>query len=246
MRLYLLMLLVLTACPRGGGAYQMQIREAYEVGEDITIGVGVKETSSKDAVLIITRPDGSTLRQRVTLDKEQTQVRFSKPVDKDHEPTFNDKGDYKVELKAGKGTAVLAQQQIRVAVDRLTKKFDDEEVGGFAPLARFTRVRMYKDKRWKTYHALYEHTLRDGVQITVVIEEPGDALQDAWKQYVETSTLGVIEGNNVQFQERTGSVTASWISGKRIISMRANELPDLEKGFIAHFLAKYPSNLKEG
>src|SRR5688572_14419635 len=130
MRRYVVMLLALVACPRSGPGYQMTIRDTYEVGEDATIAITAKQTSDEDAVLIITRPDGSTLRQRVLLDREQQSVRFAKEIDKDHEPTFTEKGNYRIELRAGRRKAVLAQQQIRIAVDRLTKKFDDEEVAG--------------------------------------------------------------------------------------------------------------------
>jgi len=76
-----------------------------------------------------------------------------------------------------------------------------------------------------------------------VIEEPGAALKVAWKPYEEEGPLAIIENNNVRFRERTGSVSASWISGKRIIAVRAANLADIERGFIAAFFRRYPSDL---
>jgi hypothetical protein len=235
-----LWIVCLVACA-GGPAYRLTVRDRYEVGEDPTVGVAIRETREDSAVLIVTRPDGSTVKQSVPLGVAQTNVRFDDAIAPGREPTFTTRGDYRVELKDGQ--TLLAQQEMRISVDRLTKIFDQREVADFELVASYTRPRADKQQRWKTYGALYEHTLRKGVQIQVVIEEPRDALATAWKPYEEEGTLGVIENNNVVFRERVGSVSASWISGKRIVAMRAATLADFERGFIGTFLARYPSKL---
>jgi hypothetical protein len=230
----------LVACA-SAPAYRVSVREHPEVGEDPTIAVAVRDTSNDHAVLVITRPDGSTVRQDVPLDAPEKNVRFGSLADRASEPTFTAPGDYRVELRANE--AILASQQIRVAVDRLTRLFADGEVAGFDLVTRFTRSRANKRRHWKTYGAVYEDTVRPGTRIEVVIEEPGDSLVEAWKPYEEEGPLAVIEGYNVRFRERTHSVSASWISGKRIVAMRASTLEDFQRGFIAHFLSLYPSNL---
>lgn len=235
-----LWILALVACA-SGPPYRISIRDQYEVGEDPLIGVAIRETREDNAVLIVTRPDGSTVEKKVTLAADHTTVRFGGDPERG-EPTFTERGDYHVELR-GSDHAVLATQEIRISVDRLTSMFEAAEVAGFRQIARYTRPRGTKQRRWKLYGAVYEHSLRAGVRVNVVIEEPGDALADAWKPYEEEGTLGVIEDNHVRFRERVGSVSASWISGKRIVSMRAATLEDLERGFIGHFLAYYPSKL---
>ena len=234
-------LVVLAACARAP-AYTLGVRDGYELGEDPTIAVAIREPSSGDALLVITKPDGSTVRQKVGLGVAQTNIRFNTPVERGREPTFSATGDYRVELRLNE--AILAKQEIRISTDRLTEMFGDGEVASFEPVARYTRAKQHKQRHWKTYGALYEHTLRSDVQIQVVIEEPGDALADAWKPYEEEGMLGVIENNHVRFRERTGSVSASWIAGKRIIAMRAATLDDFQRGFIAYFLARYPSDLR--
>jgi hypothetical protein len=222
-------------------AYRVGVRERYEVGEDPTIAVAVRDTSSDPAVLVITRPDGTAVRQRVLLDAPEKNVRFGSLADRASEPTFTARGDYRVELRANE--TILASQEIRVSVDRLTQLFADGEVAGFALVTRFTRSRANKRHQWKMYGAIYEDTLRPGTRIEVVIEEPGESLGEAWKPYEEEGPLAVIEGYNVRFRERTRSVSASWISGKRIVAMRAAALDDVQRGFIAHFLSLYPSSL---
>ncbi|HEY5924036.1 MAG TPA: hypothetical protein VIV11_20290 [Kofleriaceae bacterium] len=235
-----LVLLVVSAC-LGGPAYRLTVRGNYEVGEDPTIGVAIRETTADHAVLIVTRPDGSTVRTKVPLSVAQTNVRLGGPAESGSEPVFTTPGDYRVELR-GDGT-ILAKQEIRISVDRLTKIFDDDEIADYKLVARYTRARAHKKQQWKTYGALFEHTLRKDVQLHVVIEEPGGAMPDAWKQYEEEGTLGVIENHNVRFRERTGSVSASWISGKYIVALRAATLADFERGFIGDLLERYPSDL---
>jgi hypothetical protein len=233
--------LVLSIGCASAPAYRLSVPEQYEVGEDPTIGVAIGKTSSDSAVVVITRPDGSTVRQPVSLGMARTNVRFGGSIARGHTPTFTARGDYLVELEAN-GTQ-LARQEIRISVDRLTRMFPEEEIAGFELLARYTRERGLRKQHWKTYGALYEHTLRSGSEIRVVIEDPGDALDAAWKQYEDEGTLGVIENNNVRFRERSGSVSASWISGKKIVAMRAAVLADFQRGFIGRFLARYPSSL---
>jgi hypothetical protein len=234
-------LLALVACA-SGPPYRLTVRDRYEVGEDPTIGVAIREPTKDNAVLIVTRPDGTTVREKVPLTTAQNNVKLGRPLERGVEATFTVRGDYRVELRSNK--AVLARQEIRIEVDRLTKLFDDEEIADFAMVARYTRARANKKQRWKQYGALYEYTLRKGVQIQVVIEEPGEALKEAWKPYEEEGMLSVMENNNVRFRERTGSVSASWISGDKIVAMRAASLADFERGFIAKFLKRYPSDLE--
>lgn len=241
MWLRVLSILGLVACA-SGPAYRLSVRDRYEVGEDPTIRITIKQTSDADAILVIERPSGSSVREKVPLRVEQTSVRFGNAVDPAVVPTFTELGDYRVELRSNE--TVLAKQEIRIAVDRLTAIFPDDEIALFAPVNRYTRARQNKQQHWKIYGALYEHTLRPGTQIHVVIEEPGDALDDAWQRYEEEGTLAVIENNNVRFRERTSSVSATWLSGNRIIAMRAAALEDFERGFLGHFLAKYPSDLR--
>lgn len=236
----LLWLFGLVACA-SGPAYRLNVHDRYEVGEDPTIGVATRETNKDQAVLIVTRPDGTTVRQKVSLATTETNIRFGGSLERTGDPTFNARGDYQVELRSDE--AVLAKQEIRISVDRLTEKFDAEEIAGFALQARYTRPRANKRHQWKTYGAVYAHTLRSGAEIHVLIEDPGKALDEAWRQYEEEGTLGVIENNNVRFRERSGSVSASWISGKKIVAMRAATLEDFERGFIGHFLARFPSDL---
>lgn len=226
-----------------GPPYQLSVHNSYEVGEDPTIGVAIAQPTQEKAVLIVTRPDGSTVRQRVSLGVARNNIRFGGTVvDKSTEVTFTERGDYRVELR--NDNALLAKQEIRISVDQLTQLFDDSEIADFAPVVRYTRSRGLNKQQWKTYGALYEHTLRKGVQIQVLIEDPGDALDEAWKQYKEEGTLGVIENNYVRFRDRNGSVSASWISGKKIVAMRAETLDDFERGFIGAFLARFPSKLR--
>jgi hypothetical protein len=236
----LLLLLGLVACA-SGPAYRLSVNDRYEVGEDPTISVAIRNTSKDQAVLIVRRPDGSSVRQKLSLSAAQTNIRFGGSVERDGDPTFNEPGDYRVELRSGE--TILAQEEIRISVDRLTRMFEAEEIAGFALLTRFTRTRANKKQQWKTYGAVYQHTLRSGTEIQVVIEDPKEAFDDVWQQYVDEGTLGVIENSNVRVRERSGSVSASWVSGKKIIAMRAATLDDIERGFIGHFLARYPSEL---
>lgn len=243
MRLRVLACVVLIAACGHAPGYTLGVRDRYEVGEDPTIAVAIAEPSNTDAVLVITKPDGSTVRRDVALGVARTNIRFNTPGERGHVPTFDALGDYRIELRANE--AVLARREIRIAIDRLTEIFSTDEIASFQPVARYTRAKQHKQTHWKTYGAIYEHTIGSGARIEVLVEEPGEALAVAWKPYEEEGMLGVIENNHVRFRERAGSVTASWISGKRIVAMRAATLDDFQRGFIAHFLARYPSELHE-
>src|ERR1044071_4761604 len=112
-----LWIVALCACLTGP-AYRLNTRERYEVGEDPTIDVSIREPTKDNAVLIVTRPDGTTVRERVALTTKQNNVKFGRPLEAGIEPTFTVPGDYRVELRSDK--AVLAKHEIRIALDRLT------------------------------------------------------------------------------------------------------------------------------
>src|SRR5512139_4122475 len=79
-------ILALVACA-SGPPYRISIRDQYEVGEDPLIGVAIRETREDNAVLIVTRPDGSTVAKKVTLAADHTTVRFGGDPERG-EPTF--------------------------------------------------------------------------------------------------------------------------------------------------------------
>src|SRR5262249_29658782 len=137
------------------------------------------------------------------------------------------------------GTQTLAQQQITVSVDRLTEIFGTGEIAGFAPVVRYARARQDSSGRWMTYGAIYQRTEGKESEIQVVVDDAR-----AWKSYEQDSTLGVIENSNVRVRERTGSVTASWRSNARVVTMTTRTLRDLDRAFVRNFLAKYPSDLR--
>src|SRR5688572_14342907 len=101
----------LAACA-SGPAYRLSVRDSYGLGGDRPVGVSVKATSDGDAVLVITRRGGSTVRQRVPLRVDQTNVRFGNPGEPAGDPTFNELGDYRVELRINE--AMLARQEVRI------------------------------------------------------------------------------------------------------------------------------------
>ena len=135
----LLLLACVASC--GGPAYQLTIRDSYEVGEDPTVAIKIRETTKDNAVLIITRPDGSTVRAKVPLDVAQNQIKFGGQPEPRTEPTFTTPGDYRVELR-GDNKLVLAEHQIHVSVDRLTQTFDDGEIAEFELATTYTRARV--------------------------------------------------------------------------------------------------------
>lgn len=226
----------------GGPAYRLTVTEPYEVGEDATIGLQVKQVTDDDAEIVITRPDGTSVKQHAPLDAAVTRIRFAPPVPRPRAiPTFTMTGDYLVELKSG--NRVLASKKLQVTIDHLNDLIPDESVSEYKPITRFTRPKQAGDKHWKVYGATYEHPFQTGARIDVVIEEPKDDMKVAWKPYEEDGTLGVIENSNVLIRERTDSASAAWKSGDWIVSMRAASLAELQRGLIAHFLARFPSKL---
>jgi hypothetical protein len=237
-----LVLALLAGCLHGP-PYKLSVTEAYEVGEDATVGVQAQETTDDDAYIVITRPDGSTVKQHAPLDATSARVKFAPPVPRPRAvPTFTMKGSYRVELRSG--AKVLASRTVEVTSDHLGDLIPDESVSDYKPITRFTRTRQLGDKQFKTYGASYEDAFHPDARVDVLIEEPGDAYAAAWKTYEDDGTLGVIDNSNVILKERVDSAQASWTSGKQIVSIRAPTLADLERGLIGHFLARFPSKLQ--
>jgi hypothetical protein len=220
------------------------VTETYEVGEDATVNVQAQETTDDDAYIVITRPDGSIVKQHAPLDAATARVKFAPPVPRPRAiPTFTMKGTYKVELRSR--NKLLASRTVEVTSDHLGDLIPDESVSDYKPITRFTRTRQLGDKQFKTYGATYEDPFHPDARVDVLIEEPGDdAYAAAWKTYEDDGTLGVIENSNVILKERADSAQASWTSGKQIVSLHAPTLADLERGLIGHFLARFPSKLQ--
>lgn len=238
----LVALCLVGACARGSAAYHLSVPDAYEVGENATIGLRVGELTDEPAVLVITRPDGSTVRTYAPLDTEVSRIRLGAPLSQPGvEPTFTMVGNYLIELRAG--ARVLAKHELEVTSARLDEILPDEEIAGYKPVTRYTRRKQSGQLRWKTYGAIYEHPVQSDATIEVVIELPGPHLVEAWKPYEEDTTLAVIANNNVRLRERAANVSASWRASEHIVTMRAPMLADLERGLIAHFLARFPSKL---
>lgn len=233
-------LIMVAAC--GGPAYRLEVTDTYEVGEDATVALRVREVSDADADVVITRPDGTEVRQHAPLDAEVTRVRFSPPVPRPRAiPTFTVTGEYTIELQSRGKT--LARRTVHVTVDRLADLIPDEIIADYKPITRFTRAKQAGTQHWKTYGATYEHPSRTDARIDLLIEEPGASLETAWKPYKEGAPLAVVLDHTVRFRERTGGVQASWISGDLIVVMKAPTLADLEQGLIGHFLDRFPSKL---
>jgi hypothetical protein len=238
----LLLLCVAAGCARGP-AFKLDVTEPHEVGEDLTVAVRVKQPDEdQNGEIVVTRPDGTTVKRRVAFDTALARVKLGPPSPRPGiDPTLTAPGDYKIELR--KGERVLATYALTVKTARLDELLPAEPIAEYKPVARFTRAKQSGTGRWKTYGAIYEHAYRKDVQVEVLIEEPRGALAQAWRLYADEGTRAVILGNTVRFLERTSSVTASWTSGKRIVSMKAPTLDDLERGLIGHFLERFPSNL---
>ena len=62
---------------------------------------------------------------------------------------------------------MLAQHELKVSVDRLDTLVPAGEVAAYTPVARFTRMRLSGDKRWKTYGAIYEHPWRKDALVEI-------------------------------------------------------------------------------
>lgn len=236
-----LTILCLVAGCLKGPAYKLDVTESYEVGEDATIGLHVRELSDDDAEIVITRPDGTDVRQHAPLDAKVTRVRFAPPVPRPRAiPTFTMKGEYIVELRSG--SKVLAKRTLEVTLDHLNDLISDESFEGYKPITRFARPKQAGAAHWKTYGATYEHAFRPQARIDVLIEEPKQNLETAWKWYEEQGTLGVIKGATVIIRERADTARAAWISDDLIIAMTAPTLADIER-LIGHFVDRYPSKL---
>lgn len=222
--------------------YRISVEDKYEVGEDATVTVNVSKVTDDDAELIVTRPDGTIVKQHAPLDATSARIKFGKPPPHPGTPpTFTVPGTYTIELRADDN--VLAKQEILVEGALLDELLPVDEIADYTQITRYTRTRQHGKKTWKVYGAIYVLARNVDARIEIIIENPGKNLEAAWKEYEEEGTISVIEGNNVRFRERTGSVSTSWISGKRIINTRGPTLADLEKGLIAHFLGRFPSKL---
>ncbi len=236
----LAILCLLAGCLKGP-AYKLDVTESYEVGEDATIGLHVRDLSDDDADIVIRRPDGTDVRQHAPLDAKVTRIRFAPPVPRPRAvPTFTMKGEYIVELRSG--SKVLAKKTLQVTLDHLNDLISEESFEDYKPITRFTRPKQAGAARWKTYGATYEHPFRKEARIDVLIEEPKQHLATAWKSYEEQGTLGVIKGATVLLRERAESARAAWISDDLIVSLAAPTLADIEK-LIGHFIDRYPSKL---
>jgi hypothetical protein len=236
MRLRALCIIAVAACR--GPAYKISTPGTYEVGEDATVALEVRKGSSDPADLVVTRPDGSKVKKPVSLSTGR--VKLGSPIiDKTSEVTFTQTGLYKIELRSSAHT--LAAHQINISLDRLTTFFTTETIAGFAPTLRYARARQDGSARWMTYGAIYERTEGRETEIHVLIEDAGANTDSAWKTYEAEGTAGVLENANVLFRERTGSVSVSWRSGQRVISIRVQKQRDLEKAFVRFFFAKYPT-----
>lgn len=224
--------------------YTLASPERYEVGEDATIMLTVKQVSDDDAQIVITRPDGSIVKENAPLDVESSRVRFGRPPPHPGlPPTFTTKGAYKIELKVD--DTVLAHSELMVTSNHIDDLLPVEDVADYKQITRFTRPKVYgKTFEGKSYGAIYSPPWRVEARVEITIDEPKKHLGETWKLYAEEGAMSEIEGNNVIFRERSESVTASWFTTDKIIRMQAPTMPDLEKGIIGHFLKKFPSKLK--
>ena len=216
--------------------YKLASPELYEVGEDATILLTVKQVSDDDAQIVITRPDGSIVKENAPLDTDSSRIRFGKPPPHPGiPPTFTMKGAYKVELKVD--DQVLAKSELVITSNHIDDLLPIESVADYKQITRYTRPKVYgKTFEGKSYGAIYSPPWRVEARVQITIDEPKKHLAETWKSYAEEGAMSEIEGNNVIFRERSESVTASWFSGDKIIRMQAPTMPDLEKGIIGHFL----------
>ncbi len=248
MRTALLPILGLTlvvGCVRGSGTapYRLTLADKYEVGEDATIVVDAKKLSDDDAQVVITRPDGSILKQRAPLDEASSRIRFGRPPPHPGlPPTFTTTGAYKIELKVD--DSVLAKTELTIDRNRLDDLLPTDDVADYKQITRYTRPKIYgKKDQGKSYGAIYSPPTKVEARVEITIDEPGTHLAETWKTFQEEGAPSLIEENNVIFRERSESVTVSWYSDKNIIRMQAPTLADLERGIIGHFLKRFPSKV---
>lgn len=224
--------------------YTLAAPDPYEVGEDATIALTVKKLSDDDAQIVITRPDGSIVKQNAPLDTDASKVRFGRPPPHPGQPpTFTVKGAYKVELKVD--DQVLAKTELVITSNHLDELLPVADVAEHKQITRYTRAKLYGKKLdGKSYGAIYSPPWKVESRVEITIDEPKNQLKEAWKLYAEEGAMSVIDDQNVILRERAESVTASWFSGDKIIRMQAPTLDDLEKGIIGHFLTRFPSKLQ--
>lgn len=244
MRIALLVLLAV-GCTRGSASapYRIAVPDRYEVGEDATIVLEATKVSDDDAQLVITRPDGTIVKEHAPLDQATSRVRFGGPPPHPGvPPTFTTTGAYQIELKVD--DVVVAKTEINVARNRIDELLPTDDVADYKQITRYTRPKIYGTTlQGKAYGALYSSASNVEARIEVTIDDPGKFLAQTWKSYEEEGARSVIEESTVIFRERAESVTASWHSDKVIIRMQAPTLPDLERGIIKHFLTRFPSKL---
>jgi hypothetical protein len=234
-------LCLVAAC--SGPAYRLTVTEPYEVGEDATVAVQSRELTDDDAEIVITRPDGTVVRQHAPLDVEVSRIRFAPPVPRPRAiPTFTTTGDYLIELKSG--AQVLAKKTVTVTTDHLADLIPNESAADYKPITRFTRPKQAGALHWKVYGAMYEHPRYSDARVDLLIEEPNAAMQVAWKSYEDAGTMGVIAGSNVVIRERAQSASVAWKSGVQLVWMRARSLEELQRGLVRYFLARFPSKLR--
>lgn len=224
--------------------YRLTVAEKYEVGEDATVVLDVRQVSDDDATLVITRPDGTIVKQSATLEETNSRIRFGKPPPHPGVlPTFTMPGEYKIELRVD--DVEQATTTITVKGNLLDKLLPTADIGDYKQITRFARPKIYgKKDQGKSYGAIYTLPWKVEARIEITIDNPGPHMKSTWKTFEEEGTITVIENNNVIFRERAESVTASWFSKDKIIRMQAPTLDDLEKGIIAYFLDKFPSKLE--
>jgi hypothetical protein len=233
-------------CARGGSGnmpYRLTPADRYEVGEDATIVLDAKKLSDDDAKVVITRPDGSILKEQVALDQPNSRIRFGRPPPHPGlPPTFTTTGAYRIELKVD--DTVLAKTEVTIERNRLDELLPTDDIADYKQITRYTRPKIYgKTYQGKSYGAIYSPPSKVEARVEITIDDPGKHLAATWKTFEEEGAPSVIEESNVIFRERGESVTASWRSDKVIVRMQAPTLADLERGIIGHFLKRFPSKL---
>ncbi len=241
------LLLVLVGCAAKAVPYKLTVPTeggSYEVGEDVTVVLDVKKVSDDDAKIIVTRPDGTIVKENASLEAPNSRIRFGRPPPHPGlPPTITIKGTYTVELQVD--DKPMASTSIDVTSDRLNELLPMEDVADYKQITRYTRPKIYgKTAPGKSYGAIYSPPWRVEARVEITIDEPKKYLKETWKLYAEEGAPSVIENNNVIFRERSESVTASWYSDGVVVRMQAPTLDDLEKGIIGHFLKKFPSKLE--
>jgi len=244
MRAVVLLTLVIGCAHAKPVPYRLTIPEKYEVGEDATVVLDVKQVSDDDAKIIVTRPDGTVVKEAASLEEASARIRFGKPPPHPGlPPTFTIPGEYKVELEVNDN--VEAKTVIVVKKNLLDELLPMADVGDYKQITRYTRPKIYgKKDQGKSYGAIYTLPWKVESRVEITIDDPGKHLKATWKTFEEEGAVTVMDNSNVIFRERAESVTASWFSDNKIIRMQAPTLADLEKDIIGFFLSKFPSKLE--